>query len=531
MGEKLGGSKILQRTLLKAKMKGRILRLILGDQLNIHHSWFRSTDKHVTYVMMEVKSESEYVTHHIQKVLCFFAAMRAFADELTRQGHAVQYWKISDLNNQQSFSLNLRQMVQSGDYATLEYQHPDEYRLQQFFLQLETELGIPVKGVDSEHFLMPREEVAILFQHRKRYLLETFYRHVRKKLNILMVGDQPEGGQWNFDELNRSPIKKGLAMPHPPVFSHNLSDIADELTQMSIETIGRCDAVHFPWAITREEALIWLNWFCKHQLAFFGTYQDAMHTDEPFLFHSRLSFALNTKLISPLEVIHAAVEEYRLRPHEIHIAQVEGFVRQIAGWREFVRGIYWNEMPDYKQKNFFGHKRPLPGFFWTGDTRMNCLKQAIGQSLEWSYAHHIQRLMITGNFALLAGVNPEEVHQWYLGIYIDAIEWVELPNTLAMSQFADGGGLATKPYVSAAAYIQKMSNYCAKCAYNPKERIGETACPMNALYWNFIETHLESFKKNMRMAMPVRGLLKMTPQQREEIHCQADRMLENIEEL
>lgn len=517
--------------MLKGKLNRKTLRIILGDQLNINHSWFRSVDDNVEYVLMEVKSETNYVIHHIQKVLCFFAAMRAFADELSRKGHAVQYWQISDIKNQQSFALNLRQMVQSGEYVTLEYQHPDEYRLQQVFLQLEMELGIQVRATDSEHFMMPREEVAILFHHRKRYLLETFYRHVRKKLNILMVGDQPEGGQWNFDELNRSPIKKGLVLPNPPVFSHNLSNIADELTLMNIETIGHCDAVHFPWAITREDALIWLDWFCKHQLAFFGTYQDAMHTDEPFLFHSRLSFVLNSKLISPLEVIQAAVAEYRKRPQEIHIAQVEGFVRQIAGWREFVRGIYWNEMPGYSEKNFFGHKRSLPGFFWTANTRMNCLKQAIGQSLEWSYAHHIQRLMITGNFALLAGIDPIEVHRWYLGIYIDAIEWVELPNTLAMSQFADGGGLATKPYVSAAAYIQKMSNYCSACAYNPKERIGDNACPMNALYWNFIESNLESFRKNMRMAMPVRGLLKMLPQQRQEIREQAERIFSNIETL
>lgn len=515
--------------MLKAKMNGRLLRLILGDQLNIHHSWFRETDVNVTYVMMEVKSETDYVTHHIQKVLGFFAAMRAFADELKQKGHIVEYWKIGDANNLQSFPLNLKQMLLSGGYASMEYQFPDEYRLQQVFLNLE--LGIPLKAVDTEHFLMPREEVGSLFRQRKRYLLETFYRHVRKKLNLLMVDGEPEGGRWNFDELNRSPIKKGLTLPSPPVFSRDVSHIADELRAMKIETIGTCDAEKFLWAVTRDEALIWVDWFCKHQLASFGTYQDAMLIDEPFLFHSRLSFALNTKLISPLEVIQAAEAEYRLRPHEIHIAQVEGFVRQIAGWREFIRGIYWNEMPGYSEKNFFGHNRSLPGFFWTGQTRMNCLKQAIGQSLEWSYAHHIQRLMITGNFALLAGVDPKEVHRWYLGIYIDAIEWVELPNTLAMSQFADGGGLATKPYVSAAAYIQKMSNYCSKCDYNPKERIGDSACPMNALYWNFIETHLDTFEKNMRMAMPVRGLLKMTPQQRTEIQKQSELIFSRIEKL
>jgi deoxyribodipyrimidine photolyase-related protein len=512
-------------------MKGKILRVILGDQLNIKHSWFGVHDSNITYVMMEVKSETDYVTHHVQKVICFFAAMRAFAQELQRLGHDVQYWKIGDAGNQQSFPLNLKQMVRSGDYASMEYQYPDEYRLQQVFLTLETELGIPLKAVDSEHFLMPREEVRSLFQHRKRYLMETFYRHVRKKLNLLMVDEQPEGGRWNFDELNRSPIKKGTAIPHPPVFCHDVSQIADELQAMKIETIGRVDVNKFPWPITRAEAWIWLDWFCKHQLASFGTYQDAMQMDEPFLFHSRLSFALNTKLISPLEVIQAAIAEYRRRPKEIQLAQVEGFVRQIAGWREFVRGIYWNEMPGFKEKNFFGNKRSLPGFFWTGHTRMNCLKQAIGQSLEWSYAHHIQRLMITGNFALLAGVDPEEVHRWYLGIYIDAIEWVELPNTLAMSQFADGGYLATKPYVSAAAYIQKMSNYCTSCFYNPKERIGDRACPMNALYWNFIETHLESFKNNIRMAMPVRGLLKMTPQQRSEIQKQSELIFSKIENL
>ncbi len=517
--------------LTKQKMKGKLLRLVLGDQLNIHHSWFRLTDLDVTYVMMEVKTETDYVKHHIQKVLCFFAAMRAFAEELQRLGHDVIYLKISDTNNLQSFPLNLKQIFQSGTYVGWEYQQPDEYRLQQVLRDLESEIDIPSRAVDSEHFLTHREEVGQLFQNRKRYLLETFYRHVRKKLNLLMVDNQPEGGKWNFDELNRSPIKKGQKLPRPPVFSHNLSHIAEELARMGVDTIGQCDTKNFTWAVTREEALIWLEWFCKHQLVHFGTFQDAMHSDEPFLFHSRLSFALNTKLISPLEVINSAIEEFRRRPQEIQIAQVEGFVRQIAGWREFIRGIYWNEMPGFRDKNYFAHNRTLPSFFWTGATKMNCLKEAIGQSLEWSYAHHIQRLMITGNFALLAGVNPEEVHRWYLGIYIDAIEWVELPNTLAMSQFADGGSLATKPYVSAAAYIQKMSNYCSKCAYNPKERIGLKACPMNALYWNFIETHLESFRKNIRMAMPVRGLLKMTAQQRADIQRQADWILSNIEDL
>ena len=512
-------------------MSDKILRLVLGDQLNIRHSWFDHVDSNVTYVLMEVKSESEYVTHHIQKILAFFGAMRAFAEELRKAGHKVIYLKISDSGNLHSFSLNLKQIIQTGEYSCMQYQHPDEYRLSQFFQGMENELGLPVEAFDSEHFLVSREEVGHLFQHRKRYLLETFYRHVRKKFNLLMDGDEPEGGRWNFDELNRSPVKKGLSLPRPPFFRRNLSQIANEITAMEIKTIGHCNAENFPWAITRGEALEWLDGFCKHQLEYFGTYQDAMHEGEPFLFHSRLSFALNVKLISPAEVIQAAIEEYRSRPHAIAIAQVEGFIRQIAGWREFIRGIYWNEMPGYKEKNFLGHNRSLPNFFWTGHTRMNCLKKAISQSLEWSYAHHIQRLMITGNFALLAGVDPLEVHRWYLGIYIDAIEWVELPNTLAMSQFADGGYLATKPYVSAAAYIQKMSNYCSSCSYNPKERIGTNACPMNALYWNFIETHLERFKGNMRMAMPVRTLLKMSLDQRQEIHKQAEEIFSQIESL
>jgi len=515
----------------KSRLNDSTLRVILGDQLNINHSWFRKVDADVTYVMMEVKTETGYVVHHIQKVVAFFSAMRAFADELQRAGHNVRYVRISDEANFQNFPENLKAMIASDGFTHLEYQWPDEYRLHKVFEELESIIGIPVRGVDSEHFLTDRAEVGKLFKNSKRYLLETFYRHVRKKLDLLMIGDQPEGGRWNFDEMNRSPIRKGTVVPKPPVFKRNVKGIVAELQESEIVTMGTCVATSFSWAVTRTEALTWLNWFCKHQLAHFGVYQDAMLSGEPFLYHSRLSFALNTKLLSPVEVIDAVIAEYRSRPDDIQISQVEGFVRQIAGWREFVRGIYWNEMPGYQESNFFEHRRNLPGFFWTGNTRMNCLKQAIGQSLEWSYAHHIQRLMITGNFALLAGLDPQQVHHWYLGIYIDAIEWVELPNTIAMSQFADGGGLATKPYVSAAAYIHKMSNYCSGCAYNPKERIGETACPMNSLYWNFIDENLEIFRQNMRMAMPVRGLLKMTAEQRRAIRQQAERIFTGIENL
>ena len=298
-----------------------------------------------------------------------------------------------------------------------------------------------------------------------------------------------------------------------------------------IETIGSIDPARVTWPLTREEALAGLDHFLAHGLARFGAYQDAMTERHPFLYHSRLSFALNVKLIHPLEVVERTVDWWRAHEADIDIAQVEGFVRQIIGWREYMRGIYWDKMPGFAESNFFGHHRPLPAFFWTGDTRMNCLKHAIGQSLEHAYAHHIQRLMITGNFALLAGIHPDEVDAWYLGIYIDAIEWVEITNTRGMSQFADGGVTATKPYVSSANYINRMSDYCGNCDYAHTKRTGEGACPFNSLYWDFFDRHHGKLGDNHRLAMVYRMLDRMDPEERTALRDQAEYYRQHLDDL
>ena len=341
-----------------------------------------------------------------------------------------------------------------------------------------------------------------------------------------MQQGQPEGGQWNYDKNNR---KKWKGTPSIPLAyipkTKELEALQKVIEAAGVKTIGKMNTQNFLFPFSREEALEQLGYFCEHLLVHFGDYQDALHTEEINLFHSRVSFALNVKLINPLEVVQTVIGYYRSHDAEIELAQVEGFVRQIIGWREYMRGIYWKEMPHYAEKNALDNHNPLPDFYWTGETKMNCLHHAINNSLDNAYAHHIQRLMITGNFALLAQVHPDAVDQWYLGIYADAIEWVQITNTRGMSQWADGGIVATKPYVSAAAYIHKMSNYCDSCVYDKKKRLGEDACPFNSLYWNFLDDKKQFFAKNNRMAMMLRLLEKIPPQELAEIKARAGKIL------
>ena len=349
---------------------------------------------------------------------------------------------------------------------------------------------------------------------------------MRKQFDLLMEKGQPEGGQWNYDKNNR---KKWKGEPNIPLAYVPKNTALDTLTKMieqaGVKTIGKMDSENFLFPFSREEALEQLDYFCTYLLVHFGDFQDALHTEEINLFHSRISFALNVKLISPLEVVEIVIAHYRANEDIIELSQVEGFVRQIIGWREYMRGIYWKEMPHYAEKNALDNHNPLPDFYWTGETKMNCLHQAITNSLDNAYAHHIQRLMITGNFALLAQVHPDAVDQWYLGIYADAIEWVQITNTRGMSQWADGGIVATKPYVSAAAYIHKMSNYCEGCVYDRKKRLGDDACPFNSLYWNFLDDKKQFFAKNNRMAMMLRLLEKIPPQELAEIKARASKIL------
>jgi len=473
----------------KQKSNAMILRLILGDQLNIRHSWFSQTNEDVTYALMEVREEASYVTHHIQKVAGIFSAMRHFADKLRRLGHAVQYIQIQDPENQQSIHGNIIQMLETGRFTRFEYMEPDEYRVDQYLQKLILPKGIGKKCVSSEHFLAERHAFKEVFGIKQNYLMETFYRVMRKKYHILMEEGKPVGGKWNLDAENRQKLPAKFELPELKLPVNAMDALYKEIEDAGIATIGSKDAGTFHWTITREQALDQLSWFCEHGLERFGTYQDAMTTSSWTLFHSRLSFSLNIKLISPLEVIEAAIHSWERNKETIRLNQIEGFVRQILGWREYMRCLYWAEMPEFARMNFFNHNRPLPSWYWTGNTRMRCMSHAITQSLDYAYAHHIQRLMVTGNFALLAGVDPTELDAWYLGIYADAFEWVEITNTRGMSQYADGGKTATKPYISSASYIHKMSNYCEGCHYNKNERTGARACPFNSLYWNFLDQY------------------------------------------
>ncbi len=510
----------------------KTLRLLLGDQLNHAHSWFQTVDNEVTYVLMEVFQETNYVTHHIQKVVAFFAAMRNFAQEKQVKGHQFIYLKLDDQDNLQDIPANLNALIEKYHFVAFEYQLPDEYRLDVQLSEFCKKLKIPYQSYDSEHFLTSRYEMRDFFKGKKTYLMESFYRSMRKKYNILMENPtEPVGGKWNFDAENRKKFDKKVNVPVPLNFKNEVKEIFEMIEKTQVKTIGNIDVANFDWSLTRAQSLALLDFFVNHCLHYFGTYQDAMETNFPYLFHSRLSFALNIKLLNPLEVVNAAISHWEKHQDKIDISQVEGFVRQIIGWREFMRGAYWANMPNYATLNFFEHQNPLPEFYWTGKTKMNCLKHAIGQSLDLAYAHHIQRLMVTGSFANLAGVHPDYVDEWYLGIYIDAIEWVEITNTRGMSQFADGGLVATKPYVGSANYMHKMTNYCAKCHYNKDLRYGEKACPFNSLYWHFYHRHRAKLEKNPRIGMMYVMLNKMETAELDKILAQAEAYLEKINEL
>ncbi|TDN87175.1 deoxyribodipyrimidine photolyase-related protein [Salegentibacter sp. 24] len=497
-------------------MAGQVktLRLILGDQLNYQHSWFKQEQKNLLYVFMEMRQETDYVLHHIQKIVGFFRSMRNFAEYLRKREHEVIYLKINDLRNQQILSKNLSWLISEYKIEKFEYQLPDEFRLDKQLKDFCKGLSIVSEAYDTEHFFTSREDLAKFYEGKKQMTMEYFYREMRKKHEILLVNEKdPEGGKWNFDKTNRKKWMGKPEIPHERGFRKDISETLQEIRKAEIKSFGNIDAGKYNWPTSREDSLSVLNYFCKNLLVHFGDFQDAMHISEAYLFHSRLSFALNTKMLSPKEVIDSVIGHWRENQDQIDISQVEGFVRQILGWREYMRGIYWKEMPGYKQANKLSNQNKLPEFYWNANTKMNCLKHSIKQSLDNAYAHHIQRLMITGNYALLTQTHPDEVDAWYLGIYIDAIEWVEITNTRGMSQFADGGLVATKPYVSSGAYINKMSNYCKGCVYDVKKKTGENSCPFNSLYWNFLNTKREYFQNNRRMAMMLKMLDKKSNQE------------------
>ncbi len=502
------------------------LRLVLGDQLNQNHPWFDSIEKDVIYLQMEIRQETDYASHHIQKLIAFFASMRHFNQVLKNLGHKTIYIKLDDPLNLNDLVLNIEFLIEKYNVTSFEYQMPDEFRLSKQLKEFKSSLNIHSEVYDTYHFIASKEDIQEYFTGKKQYILEFFYRKMRKKFNLLMSGEQPEGGKWNFDKNNRKKWKGSPVIP--PVFYPNKKDLSalnKLFVEQGIKIIGKFDFNSFIYPLSREECLNQLNYFCENLLIHFGDYQDALHSEELNLFHSRLSFGLNTKMISPLEVVKKVITYYHENQEEIEISQVEGFVRQIVGWREYMRGIYWTQMPEYKNKNVLDNHYPLPEFYWTAKTKMNCLRQCVKNSLDNAYAHHIQRLMILGNFALLAQLDPDQVDEWFLGIYADAIEWVQLPNTRGMSQWADGGIVATKPYVSSASYINKMGNYCEGCNYDKKKRLGERACPFNSLYWNFLDDKKKYFAKNNRMAMMIRLLEKIPNEELAEIKSRANKII------
>ena len=505
------------------------LRLILGDQLNHKHSWFQKADNDVTYLMAEMQQETDYVKHHIQKVVAFFCAMRNFSSELTQKGHQVIYLKINDPENPQDLTKVIQYGIDQVNATKFEYLLPDEYRLDGQLNSIGKSIKLETEVFDTEHFYTSRYEVKNFFANKKSLIMESFYRMMRKKHHIMVNNGQPEGGKWNFDQSNRKKWKGEPEIPHERGFRKDVSSILDDIEQANVNFFGTIDPTNFNWPTSRSDGLSVLNYFAQNLLVHFGDFQDAMHTDQHFLFHSRLSFAMNSKMISPKEVIDKVLDYYYNHTDEIHISQAEGFIRQILGWREDMRGIYWKEMPNYANLNKLENHNKLPGFFWTGDTKMNCLKHSIEQSLNEAYAHHIQRLMITGNYALLTMTHPDEVDAWYLGVYIDAIEWVEITNTRGMSQFADGGIVGTKPYVSSANYINKMSNYCKGCHYSHTKKLGENACPFNALYWNFLDEKRNHFENNNRMAMMMNLLNKKNKRELENLKTRAREIIEHPE--
>jgi deoxyribodipyrimidine photolyase-related protein len=514
------------------------IRLILGDQLNAEHSWFKSTDENVLYVIAELHQEQHYVKHHVQKICAFFKSMENFALALNKVGHQVLHLNLNDTEHFATLSELLIALCCKFECQHFEYQRPDEYRLKQQFDSLKTTFSsaglssITVTEVDSEHFILPLEDIPNYFKAQKHVRMENFYRKMRKRFNVLMEDDQPLGGQWNYDSDNRQMFKKDdlASIPEPLVFSNNVSDILSRLEKHNIPHFGHAED-HILWPCSRQQARELLAFFCQHCLPNFGRFQDAMTEKSKHawsLYHSRISFALNAKILQPLDVIDTAVEHYHAAKGSITLSQIEGFVRQILGWREYVRGMYWINMPEVAQTNALNAQRPLPAWFWTGETKMQCLSHSITQSLEYAYAHHIQRLMVIGNFSLLAGLDPDQVDAWYLGVYIDAIEWVELPNTRGMALSADGGLIATKPYAASGNYINKMSDHCKTCHYSVKEKTGDKACPFNSLYWNFLDRHKDRFLKNPRMAFPYKSWQKMDTSKQDALLLQADYYLKDL---
>lgn len=505
------------------------LRLVLGDQLSTSISSLADIDKQSDVVLMvEVDDETSYVRHHKQKLVLVLSAMRHFAARLVQQGYHVDYVRLDSDGNTGSFDGEVKRAIKRHQPITLVVTEPGEWRVREMMDSWRQNLSLMVEIRNDDRFLCSLEEFNEWAQGRKSLRMEFFYRSMRKKTGWLMDHDKPLGGEWNYDKQNRKSLPKDMR------FADRLRFDPDDITRDVMHMVAQRFEAHFgdlesfAWATTREDALRALKHFITDCLANFGDYQDAMKSGEDFLFHALLSPYLNIGLLDPREVCEAALKAYA--EERAPLAAVEGFVRQVLGWREYIRGFYWLHMPGYQNSNFLEAERPLPAFFWTADTSMNCLRQSIETTRRHAYAHHIQRLMITGNFALLTSLDPAEVEAWYLMVYADAFEWVELPNTHGMALFADGGVLASKPYSASGAYINRMSDYCSGCEYQPGKKLGEGACPFNYLYWNFLICKQHLLKGNPRMGLAYRNLYNKSADEQQAIVAQAEAFLAALDQ-
>lgn len=503
------------------------LIVILGDQLSHDISSLREVDPESDRIFLaEVENEAASVRHHKQKIIMVLSAMRHFASELAERGFHVDYVRLDDIDNTGTLVDEIDREAKRCHPASIVLTEPSEWRVLQKITTWAEGYGIPVVMKPDDRFLCSLTEFSDWSKNRKTLRMEHFYRWMRRRTGWLMAGDKPVGGRWNYDAENRKPWPSDRQAIQRERFP------PDEVTQDVISLVRRRFSDHFGevdgfgWPVTRRKALVALDHFIRYALPYFGDFQDAMVQGQPFLYHALLSPALNIGLLTPEEVGKRVLEAYQ--NGDAPLTSVEGFIRQILGWREYIRGIYGTWMPDYAKSNVLGATRPLPSFYWTGNTEMKCIAETILNIQENAYAHHIQRLMVTGNFALLAGIDPVEVEEWYLIVFADAFEWVELPNTHGMALFADGGELATKPYAASGAYIHRMSDYCGSCSFNPGIKNGRKACPFNPLYWNFMIENRAILEKLPRMGMAYRNLDRMDSERIRLIRDDARRILDKF---
>ncbi|MGP1310690.1 MAG: cryptochrome/photolyase family protein [Phycisphaerales bacterium] len=521
----MSGGRDTPSAALSAVVDGPVeqLLVVFGDQLDDRSPAFDALKKDRDAVLLaEVKDEATHVPSHRQRTTLFLSAMRHFALSLLEKGWRVRYVKLDDAHNTHSFDGEVRRACKTLGAKKLIVQRPGEHRVMKMAAAWKKDLA-DVDIIEDAHFLNSVKEFGSWARGRKSLVMESFYREQRRRLDVLVGrgGKKPAGGEWNFDKENRKAFKSEPDTPR--VYRARPDGVTKEVMDLVSRTFpdapGRMET--FGWGVTRAEAKRALTDFVEHRLADFGPHQDAMWTGKSWLNHSLLSPYVNLHLLSPMEMVEPAVEKHEAG--EAPLNSVEGFVRQVIGWREFIRGVYWSEGADYGERNGLGHHGDLPGFYWTGETEMNCVRDSVGQVLDHGYGHHIQRLMVTGNFALIAGVHPRKISDWYLGMYVDAVDWVTLPNTLGMAVHADGGIVGTKPYAASASYIKKMSNACAGCRYDPGSRTGEDACPFNTFYWDFLIRHEQRFSSNPRMNLMMSHVHKMSKQDKVEIRVSAEK--------